>query len=230
MERVAASVEMRKHARARIELPVRIRWRGPLGMSLEQAKTIDVSREGLSARCTALGAVAARVWLVFPFDPANGVAAGPEIPARIVRTEKDLSGGCRVAVRFESSRREKLSNVGPERRRAPRTQLALPMFVRSEGAPWPEESMTQDVSSTGARFETSRIYAQGDAVRARIPVGRWADGGELSGRVVRVQAMEDVPGPAPIADPQRGASVIFTAVAVQWNEPKSSAAPPKAKP
>jgi hypothetical protein len=76
--------------------------------------------------------------------------------------------------------------------------------------------MTQDVSQHGVRFETSNIYAAGDEVLAKIPWGEWSKTGEIAGRVVRVAAMEDVPGPAPVADPEAGKSAIITSVAVEW--------------
>ena len=113
MEQVAAA-EMPKHARARIELPVCLRWRGPLGMRLEKGKTADTSREGLSVRSGEPCEVSARVWLVFPFDTTNGAATQPEIPAQIVRTEKEPSGGCRATLKFEPSRRRQLT---PSRKR-----------------------------------------------------------------------------------------------------------------
>jgi hypothetical protein len=89
--------------------------------------------------------------------------------------------------------------------------------------------MTQDISSTGARFETSHIYAAGEVVIAKIPWGEWSRAGEIPGRVVRVEAMDDVPGPAPQADPKTGASAIFTAVAVQWTAEGKTAGTGKEK-
>jgi len=229
MRKDTAPAEMRKHTRAPLELPVRIRWHGPLGMLLETAKTIDVSRGGLLIHRSQPCDVPARIWVVFPFEPANAFTPQPETPARIVRMEKDPAGGYRVAVRLEPPGRSVQRSAGQERRSSPRTRLALPIAVRTEGAPWPGESMTQDLSSTGARFETSHIYAVGDTVLAKIPWGVWAQAGEIPGRIVRVEAMEDVPGPAPLAAPERGASAIFTAVAVQWAERETSTAPAKGK-
>ena len=76
--------------------------------------------------------------------------------------------------------------------------------------------MTQDISPSGARFETSQIYAAGDMVIAKIPWGAWARAGEMIGRVVRVEAMEETAGPAPISVPETGANAALRRVAVQW--------------
>ena len=72
------------------------------------------------------------------------------------------------------------------------------------GTPWPEEFMTQDISQHGTRFETSHIYVPGDKVLAKIPWGEWSKTGEVAGRVVRVEPMEDSPGPAPVCQPGSG--------------------------
>ena len=76
--------------------------------------------------------------------------------------------------------------------------------------------MTQDISQHGTRFETSHIYAPGDTVLAKIPWGEWSKTGEIAGRVVRVEAMEDTPGPAPVANPDAGKGAMITSVAVEW--------------
>lgn len=229
MEKSATLAEMRKHPRAQLQLPARIRWHGPLGMRLEMTQTIDVSREGLLIHRSQSCSVPMRVWVAFPFDPAAAFAAQPETPARIVRVEGDPAGGYRIGVRLQPRLRGAPRPADRERRSSPRIPFALPIFVRPAGTPWPEESMTQDISRTGVRFETSHIYAAGEMVLAKIPWGEWTKAGELPGRVVRVEAMEDVPGPAPLADPETGASAIFTAVAVQWTDEGKAAGAKKAK-
>jgi PilZ domain len=222
MSEHATFVEMRKHPRAQLKLPARVRWQGPLGMRLETVQTVDVSREGMlfhrNESCDRL----ARVWVAFPFDPAAGAAAQPETPARIVRVEPDAEGGYWVGLRFEATARTPSLPTSRERRSSERIPFALPIFVRPAGTPWPEEFMTQDVSQHGARFETSHIYAAGDKVLAKIPWGEWSRAGEIAGRVVRVEAMEDTPGPAPVANPEAGKSAMITSVAVEWMKtPKS---------
>ena len=212
----ATFVEQRKHPRAQLQLSARIRWHEPLVMCLEVTRTEDVSREGLLVHRNEPCDAPARVWVVCPFDPAASGPAQPETPARIVRVERATGGGCRIALQFAPPPSKWPRPFERERRNSSRTPLALPVLVRLAGTPWPEESMTQDISQTGMRFETSHIYAAGDTVVAKIPWGKWTATGEIAGRVVRVQAMEDGPGPAPLADPKRGASAIFTSVAVQW--------------
>jgi hypothetical protein len=212
----ATSVEMRKHPRAQLKLPARIRWHGPIGMRLESAQTVDVSREGMLFRRNEPCDRLARVWVAFPFDPAQGAATQPETPARIVRVEPDAEGGYWVALRFESTVRTHAVPADRERRGSERIPFALPIFVRLAGTPWPEEFMTQDISQHGTRFETSHIYVPGDKVLAKIPWGEWSRTGEVAGRVVRVETMEDTPGPAPVANPEAGKSAMITSVAVEW--------------
>ena len=212
----AAFVGSRKHPRAQLKLPARIRWHGPIGMRLEITETVDVSRDGMlfhrAEPCDRL----VRVWVAFPFDPTAGGSTQPETPARVVRVEPDSQGGYWVAVRFENIARAPKLEGSRERRGSERIPFALPIFVRHAGAPWPEESMTQDISQHGTRFETSHIYAPGDKILAKIPWGEWSRTGEVAGRVVRVETMEDSPGPAPAANPEEGKSAVITSVAVEW--------------
>lgn len=217
MPEPAISATARKHPRAPLKLPARIRWQGPLGMRLEALQTIDVSRDGLLFHRAEFCDRMSRVWVAFPYDPTTGGAIQPETPARVVRVEPDAAGGYWVALHFESPARAEKRSLDQERRSSERIPFALPLFVRPEGTPWPEEFMTQDVSRHGVRFETSHIFAAGDRVLAKIPWGEWSKSGEILGRVVRVKAMEDVPGsPAPAANPETGKSAIITSVAVEW--------------
>jgi hypothetical protein len=225
MERSPALAEMRNHSRAQLELPVRIRWHGPLGMRLEVTHTEDVSREGLLIHRNQSCDVPARVWVAFPFDPAANSAVQPETPARIVRAEEDPSGGYRIGVRLLRPPRWSPRIADQERRSSPRIPFALPIFVRPAGTPWPEESMTQDLSRSGVRFETSHIYAAGEMVLAQIPWGEWAKAGELPGRVVRVETMDGAADRALLASQKTGTNAIFSSVAVEWtNEGKAPGA------
>lgn len=207
MQPPATSVELRKHPRAQVRLLARIRSRGPFGMRLETTETLDVSREGLLVLRREECEPSARVWVAFPFDASAPAAHQVEIPARIVRVEKDSVGGFKVALNLEITPRALPLAPGDERRKSARSSVSLPIFVRRSGTPWPEESMTQDVSDGGARFETCQIFAPGDALHAMIPSGEWPKRGELTGKVVRVVAMQDAKGFAP-----------RSSVAVQWTK------------
>jgi hypothetical protein len=216
MHALATSVDLRKHPRAQLRLPARIRWPGPLGMRLEVAETIDVSREGLLVYRNEACDVPSRVWVAFPFEPAAPTFVQPETPARIVRVEDDPAGGFRVGMSLPIAPRGLPHPARGERRSFERVPFALPIFVRPAGTPWPEESMAQGLSHGGTRFETSHIYVAGDIVLAQIPWGEWANAREIRGRVVRVEAVSDGPGPTAIANPEIGMSAALTSVAVEW--------------
>ncbi len=73
----ASFFDLRKHPRAQLKLPARIRWHGPIGMRLEITETTDVSRDGMlfhrGEPCDRM----ARMWVAFPFDPGAGAATQP---------------------------------------------------------------------------------------------------------------------------------------------------------
>jgi hypothetical protein len=210
--------EMRKHPRAPLHLPARLRWHGPLGMRLESTETIDVSRDGLLLRRGEYCQVGARVWVACPFDRNASAGAQPETPARIMRVEREPSGSYQVGLQLEL-RRGSGPPDGRERRSAARVFFSLPIFVRAAGTRWPEELMTEDVSSDGARFRTSHIYQAGEEVLAKLSGGEWSTTGEIPGRVIRVGAPGDVPEHGPVTTPDGRSSAIFTSVAVEWQKP-----------
>ncbi len=219
MTRVATSVDLRKNPRARLKLPARIRWRGPLGMRLESTFTVDVSRGGLLVQRLEDCDVQSRVWVAFPFDKSSTAPPQPETPARVVRVQDAPGGGYRVALQLDVPERVPARPRGRERRSSARIPFALPIFVRAAGSPWPEESMTQDISRAGARFETANIYAAGDSVLAKIPWGDWERAGEMTARIVRVEAAPILPGPAPRSNPTAGSSGILSTVSIRWDSP-----------
>jgi hypothetical protein len=215
MHGAQALVEQRKHPRAHLRLPARLRWQGPLGMQLELTETIDVARDGvLVLRGQDSLAAMSRLWIVFPFDVDDSAPVQPETPARIVRVDEKPGSGSRVALRLEQPRRQSRMVFQRERRATPRVACSLPIFVRAAGTPFPEESMTRDFSRSGVRFETSHVYTAGEDVLAKVPWGEWAKAGEIAGRVLRVDALDwqtaGLPGVC------SGASAVFTCVAVQW--------------
>jgi hypothetical protein len=206
--------ERRRHPRAPLRIPVRIRWRGPLGMRLETSYTVDVCRTGLLVKRAEPCEVRSQVWVISPFD-ARAVVQ-PETPGQIARVANHNGGPALVAIAFDAAASCTPRPVGQERRNYPRVSFALPIFVRPADSPWPEESMTQDLSPAGARFSTARIYARGDSLLARIPWGDWDREGEVRGQVVRVQLGDIFPGPAPLGDPAMRASALLSVVAVHW--------------
>jgi PilZ domain len=185
-------------------------------MRLEVTETIDVSREGLLIRreepCNPL----ARVWVAYPFD-ASAAATQPETPARIARVQGGAKGGFYVGLQFQLPPRDSPRSANDERRRSARFSFALPMFIRPSDSFWPEESMTQNISNSGALFESARAYRAGETVLAKIPWGEWAKAGEISGRVVRVdspaESANDTTGGAA---PRAGPNPTLTSVAVEW--------------
>jgi hypothetical protein len=216
MQPARALADQRKHPRAPLRLRARVRWQGPLGMRMEVTGTIDVSREGVLLRSREdSDAAMSRAWIVFPYDSAEIDSIEPETAARVVRVERVGDGTYRVGLQLEAPHRATAFPVVTERRRSPRVALCLPIFVRSDGAPWPEETMTRDFSRMGVKFETSRVFRIGDSVRARIPWGEWAEAGEICGRVARVETGDRELLPA--AHPA-GGSAVFSVVAVEWIE------------
>ena len=223
----AKPVELRKNTRAHLALPVRIRWRGPLAMKLEVARTLDVSREGLLVYRKEQCEPNVRVWVVCPYERAASpyMPVPTETPGRVARVDQCAGGGYQIAIQFAVSRPDRVAAV--ERRIAVRLRSAVTIFVRhAESAwpgesAWPEESMTQDLSLGGVRFESAYIYSPGDTILAKIPCGEWLRSGEVCGRVVRVTAMPDLPGMAPAADLRLGRTGMYTSVAVEWTSAKS---------
>jgi hypothetical protein len=219
MSQLAArsSLEMRKHPRAQLRMPVRLRWRGPLGMRVEITRTIDSSRDGIRIPASESCEVGARLWVTFPFDTMSSATAQSETPAHVVRVAENAQRGYDVSLRLELPAKAAVRTKQIERRACSRLAFAVPIFVRATGSPWPEESMTYDISRAGARFESAHIYAPGDAVLAKIPWSDWERAGEIRARVVRVEAERVWPGPAPRSNPIAGRRAMLTSVSVRWD-------------
>jgi hypothetical protein len=154
----------------------------------------------------------ARIWVVFPYDAAATGAFEPETPARLVRAERDADGGCRVAFRLRLHGPNGSFPASSERRAVPRVSVSLPIFVRTDSIPWPEEAMTRDFSGFGVQFETPHVYNVGETVHAKIPWAEWARMGEVQGRVVRAEAGTRAAAPD---DERCDAGAAFNCVAVQ---------------
>jgi hypothetical protein len=188
-------------------------------MRMESTHTLDVSRNGIRVHRNESCESGSRVWVVFPFDPAAAGGVPPETPARVVRVECRSGAGYQVALQLELPSRITSRPKDRERRVCSRISFALPIFVRALGFPWPEESMTQDISRAGARFESAHIYCAGDAVLAKIPWGEWARAGEIPARIVRVENCATPSSSAPLSNPLAGISAVLTSVAVRWDIP-----------
>lgn len=105
-----------------------------------------------------------------------------------------------VGSRVSSPARKHLE-VGEQRQHK---RVALALFVRvfrcaqlgqsevhaPEDAPWPEETMTLNVSRGGTLFCTLRTYEAGDRVRIAFPKGGMFPDGERSARVMHVAALD----------------------------------------
>ncbi len=190
MATVRAVTDQRRATRAQLNLPVRIRWQGPLEQRIEHAETLDVSRTGLLFYRTQPLPVAARLWVTYPFSKES--PAQPETPARVVRVKTTPGGGQLVAVELQPLPRPKVVASPPGQRTAERTAVALPFSVRRCGVPWGEEAMSLDVSDSGIRFTTPRQYQVGEVVRVVLAAGPWAAAqSELTARVVRVEPVPD---------------------------------------
>ena len=215
MEPPGTFTERRTHPRAQLRLPARLRWQGPLGLRVEMTETVDVSRDGVLVHCKDPCQFLLRVWIVFPFVRGAGVSVQPETPGRIARAVPAIGGGYWVGVRVENADLGLKRPAEQERRRSERVLCALPIFIRLAEAPWPEESMTHDLSSQGAGLETSHLYSPGQAVIAQIPWGEWSMRGQIRGRVVRTEPLTDAPS-------QTAANHC---VAVEWLEPVAGPVP-----
>src|SRR5271156_4856546 len=123
-------LELRKHPRAQLKLPARVRWRGPLGMRMESTHTLDVSRNGIRIQRAESCESGSRVWVVFPFDAASAAGVPPETPAGVGRVESSSSGGYKVSLQLNPPARIASRPTDRERRAGPRSSFARPLFAR----------------------------------------------------------------------------------------------------
>ncbi len=180
--------DQRQSTRAPLNLPVRLRWQGALGQTVEVTQTLDSSRSGLLFYRTQAMAVNTRVWVTCPYSPESRDPM-PETPARVVRVKTTPGGGQLVALMFDAPSRPAPLAGGPNLRAATRLPLALPLNVRLDDLPWPEQAMTSDISDSGVSFLTPRVYHHGEVVRVSVAHGAWGRRGEAEARVVRVDPL-----------------------------------------
>jgi len=219
---MVSTSESRRHPRARVRLPVRIRWRGPLGLQTEIAQTIDLSRNGILVPYSETWSERTRFWVTLPFDANDTTGLQPEMPARLVRVARGRFNS-RVAALHLQLPHPGIRSKSDERRSSPRLPFALPITIRRDGAYWPESTMTIDLSYVGVRFEATHFYAYDDFVYVHIPSGSWAERGEIPGRVLRVDPIGRDVANAAVAlnitaqaddySPLKGVAVVWRAAA-----------------
>jgi PilZ domain len=180
--------ESRRHPRARVRLPVRIRWRDAFGLQTELAETLDLSRNGVLVPGNESWSDHTRFWVTLPYDAKDTTGLQPEMPARLVRIARLRSGARHAALHLQLPR-SGIRSKFDERRSSPRLPFALPITIRRDGAYSAESTMTLDLSYVGVRFEATRFYAADDFVYVHIPSGSWAERGEIAGRVMRIDPL-----------------------------------------
>ncbi len=191
--------ERRRHPRALLSLPVRLRWLGPLGLEAESSETLDAGRGGVLVSSRESRAEGSLVWVTFPYDAAS--SSEPEISAQVARSKTTPSGGYLAGIAFadgnkrvyQSGHYEFSGNAsasiipdGLNRRRTPRNPLALPVRVRGVDALWPDDAMTIDISRNGLQFCTLRVYHLEDVVALALPRSAWLPAGDRRARVARI--------------------------------------------
>jgi len=203
---ISPKFERRLYSRVPLRLPVRIRWRSPLGLLDEASETLEVSRNGILVPRADFWTEHTRLWVTLPFDDSPGTTVQPETPARVVRIA-DGSGGSVVALELQLPARRSPPPGRKERRSSPRLEFALPISVRRLADVWPETTMTCDVGRTGVRFEATQTYARGEMVRLTLPFDPKVRSREISGTVLRVESAPPV---------ENGGVSPLASVAVAW--------------
>jgi hypothetical protein len=194
------NVERRRHPRALLSLPVRLRWLGPLGLESETLETLDAGRGGLLVASREPRAEGTLVWATFPYD-AGAAAAEPETSAHVARARTTPSGCYLAGIEFSdlskpehragvpqlsANATTRNSHSGPDRRRQSRNQLALLIRVRGADPSWPDDAMTMDISRSGLQFCTLRVYEHREIVKLTLPRGAWSSAGDRRARVARI--------------------------------------------
>ena len=192
--------ERRKNPRGAIILPVRLRWLGPFALESEITHTLDAGRGGLLIVSHDQRSEGSPVWATLPYSSASAEAE-PETPARVARCIAATTGGNFVGVAFDPFQAP--ANLRampapppktPERRRHPRASLALCIRLTRANAPWPEETMTMNLSPTGLLFCSLRSYENGDRVIvSTFPSDSPSLAGKRRARIVRTAGIETDP-------------------------------------
>src|SRR5574337_629189 len=91
MPKREVAIERRLHHRVPLTLPVRLRWAGPFGQTIEVSRTRDISRSGVLVESAQPHTPGASLWVTFPYDPTFPDDAS-EFAARVVREERPNPG------------------------------------------------------------------------------------------------------------------------------------------
>ena len=193
-------MQRRIHPRVRLRLPARLRWSAPLGQRTEKCETINVSRGGLFLSCNDVPGEGHPLWVTFPFDPESS-GAQPEALARVVRrAEARPQGSNSLAERWTAALQfEATAHLQPRRnghrgaqakQNGAGNKIALPIRVRPEHIPWPEEAMTVEVDRQRVKFLTNREYALGQRLLVSFVSasdGPWSGDGEWETWVTEIE-------------------------------------------
>jgi hypothetical protein len=189
---MAGGAESRTRPRVRFDMSVRVRQIGPPRDSIEIAKTLDVSRNGVLFRTRQPYQLNSTVWLILPFNPKAPIQE-PEFPGTIARIEQMEDGTAEIGVRFHNARADRITGmfdtrVAPvessERRAKDRAKLSLTIRVRD--AAGVEITNTVDVSRTGVLFRSGKDYQIGQQIWVTVPYTPETPPEETEARVVRI--------------------------------------------
>jgi hypothetical protein len=197
--------DLRNYRRVPLVLRVRLRWVGALALETEVSETRDTSRGGLLTTSRETRRAGAPVWITFPYRPEDD-KPGPEFPARVAHTHETSHGEHLVGIAFDSSRelgsrkfrakdrrsasfwrKARRALLGAQkRRRFERIAMALPMSVHRPASPWPDETISVNLSSGGVVFTTLQVYEPGEEIKVLLPENRWVENRERVATVLRI--------------------------------------------
>jgi len=173
-------------------MSVRVRQIGPPRDSIEIARTLDVSRNGVLFRTRQPYQMHSTVWLILPFNPKAPIQE-PEFPGTIVRIDQMEDGTAEIGIRFHNARADRLTGrfdtkaapvEASERRAKDRAKLSLTIRVRD--AAGVEITNTVDVSRTGVLFRSNKDYQVGQQLWVTVPYTPETPPEEIEARVVRI--------------------------------------------
>jgi len=121
-------MDRRKHHRAHVRLPVRLRWTTPFGQKIELGNSINASRAGLLVSSKEPHTAGVVIWVTFPYDVSLSDGQ-PEIPARVVRCDEVLE----VVRATKARERVRMETVSGRERSAKLDQLVRALGI--SGAP-----------------------------------------------------------------------------------------------